>query len=142
MAWSPAIVQHAGNGAVLMMGYMNREALAATTATGRVTFWSRSKGRLWTKGETSGSLPRCPQHRRRLRPRHSIDIGGALGTRLPSGHGDLLGTGRAAVRLAQRLAFLSKLEHIIEQRIADPPTGQLYREASGGRRATHCAESR
>ena len=50
----PAIVQDASSGAVLMLGYMNREALAATEATGRVTFWSRSKGRLWTKGETSG----------------------------------------------------------------------------------------
>ena len=51
----PAIVQDAGSGAVLMLGYMNREALAATEASGRVTFWSRSKGRLWTKGETSGN---------------------------------------------------------------------------------------
>src|ERR1700735_3537317 len=50
----PAIIQDASTGAVLMLGYMNREALAATEATGRVTFWSRSKGRLWTKGETSG----------------------------------------------------------------------------------------
>lgn len=50
----PAIVQDADSGAVLMMGYMNREALNATQKSGRVTFWSRSKGRLWTKGETSG----------------------------------------------------------------------------------------
>src|SRR5277367_3239858 len=50
----PAIVQDAQNGAVLMMGYMNREALEATMSSGRVTFWSRSKGRMWTKGETSG----------------------------------------------------------------------------------------
>jgi phosphoribosyl-ATP pyrophosphohydrolase/phosphoribosyl-AMP cyclohydrolase len=50
----PAIVQDARSGAVLMLGYMNRAALAATQASGRVTFWSRSKGRLWTKGETSG----------------------------------------------------------------------------------------
>ena len=50
----PAIVQHADNGAVLMLGYMNREALAETLASNRVTFWSRSKQRLWTKGETSG----------------------------------------------------------------------------------------
>ncbi|HWY93568.1 MAG TPA: phosphoribosyl-AMP cyclohydrolase, partial [Steroidobacteraceae bacterium] len=48
----PAIIQDANSGAVLMMGYMNREALAATQTTGRVTFWSRSKGRLWTKGES------------------------------------------------------------------------------------------
>jgi phosphoribosyl-ATP pyrophosphohydrolase/phosphoribosyl-AMP cyclohydrolase len=51
---APAVVQDAGSGAVLMLGYMNREALAATANTGRVTFWSRSKGRVWTKGETSG----------------------------------------------------------------------------------------
>ena len=51
----PAIVQDAAGGAVLMLGYMNREALAATQASGRVTFWSRSKRRLWTKGETSGN---------------------------------------------------------------------------------------
>lgn len=50
----PAIVQDAGNGRVLMLGYMNAEALAATTASGRVTFYSRSKQRLWTKGESSG----------------------------------------------------------------------------------------
>src|SRR6202012_3007617 len=50
----PAVVQDAATGAVLMLGYMNPEALAATRNSGRVTFWSRSKGRLWTKGETSG----------------------------------------------------------------------------------------
>ena len=50
----PAIVQDDVDGAVLMLGYMNREALAATQAGGRVTFYSRSKQRLWTKGETSG----------------------------------------------------------------------------------------
>ncbi len=50
----PAVVQDTQDGAVLMLGYMNREALAATQASGRVTFYSRSKQRLWTKGETSG----------------------------------------------------------------------------------------
>jgi phosphoribosyl-ATP pyrophosphohydrolase/phosphoribosyl-AMP cyclohydrolase len=50
----PAIVQDAGNGRVLMLGYMDREALAATLDSGRVSFHSRSRGRLWTKGETSG----------------------------------------------------------------------------------------
>lgn len=51
----PAIVQHADSGAVLMLGYMNAAALAATCDTGRVTFFSRSKQRLWEKGETSGN---------------------------------------------------------------------------------------
>jgi phosphoribosyl-AMP cyclohydrolase len=50
----PAIVQDAGNGEVLMLGFMNREALAKTQATGFVTFFSRSRQKLWTKGETSG----------------------------------------------------------------------------------------
>src|SRR5690606_19603092 len=51
----PAIVQHWRNGEVLMLGNMNREALAATRASGKVTFFSRSRQRLWCKGETSGN---------------------------------------------------------------------------------------
>lgn len=51
----PAIVQDAGTLQVLMLGYMDRAALAATLATGRVTFFSRSRQRAWTKGETSGN---------------------------------------------------------------------------------------
>ena len=50
----PAIVQDACTLRVLMLGYMDRAALAQTLACGRVTFFSRSKGRLWTKGEASG----------------------------------------------------------------------------------------
>jgi phosphoribosyl-AMP cyclohydrolase len=50
----PAIVQDAKNGEVLMLGYMNPEALAKTQETGFVTFYSRSRKRLWMKGETSG----------------------------------------------------------------------------------------
>ncbi|MGN6477096.1 MAG: bifunctional phosphoribosyl-AMP cyclohydrolase/phosphoribosyl-ATP diphosphatase HisIE [Flavipsychrobacter sp.] len=51
----PAIIQDAYTMQVLMLGYMNEEALAQTQATGLVTFYSRSKQRLWTKGETSGN---------------------------------------------------------------------------------------
>ena len=51
----PAIVQDAFDGRVLMQGYMNREALEKTIKTGKVTFWSRSRSELWTKGETSGN---------------------------------------------------------------------------------------
>lgn len=50
----PAIVQHAETGAVLMLGYMDRAALQITIDSKRATFFSRSRGRLWTKGETSG----------------------------------------------------------------------------------------
>jgi phosphoribosyl-AMP cyclohydrolase len=56
----PAVVQDAANGEVLMVGYMNAEALAVTFATGEVAFYSRSRKQLWRKGEQSG-------HRLRLR---------------------------------------------------------------------------
>ncbi|MDF7681371.1 bifunctional phosphoribosyl-AMP cyclohydrolase/phosphoribosyl-ATP diphosphatase HisIE [Enterobacteriaceae bacterium ESL0689] len=52
----PAIIQHAISGEVLMLGYMNQPALRQTEQSGKVTFWSRSKQRLWTKGETSGNF--------------------------------------------------------------------------------------
>ena len=52
----PAIVQDARTGVVLMLGYMNAAALAKTRETGLVTFFSRSKQRLWTKGESSGNV--------------------------------------------------------------------------------------
>lgn len=52
----PAIVQDAISGKVLMQGYMNEEALTKTKESGMVTFFSRSKNRLWTKGETSGNF--------------------------------------------------------------------------------------
>ena len=51
----PAIIQDATTNNVLMLGYMNEEAYKRTVATGKVTFWSRSRKTLWTKGETSGN---------------------------------------------------------------------------------------
>jgi len=116
----PAIVQDAAGGAVLMLGYMNREALAATRASGRVTFWSRSKGRLWTKGETSGNY---------LEVRSiTTDCDGdtLLILARPSGPACHLGTrtcfGETPPRAAaESLAFLDTLQRVIGQRIADPP---------------------
>lgn len=52
----PAIIQDEVSGAVLMLGYMNQEALDVTISTQKVTFYSRTKQRLWTKGETSGNF--------------------------------------------------------------------------------------
>ena len=52
---APAIVQDAASGEVLMLGFMNREALDKTLSTGFVTFFSRTRNQLWTKGETSGN---------------------------------------------------------------------------------------
>ena len=59
----PAIAQQHDSGEVLMMAWMNREAVAETLATGRVCYFSRSRGRLWRKGESSGQV----QHLRELR---------------------------------------------------------------------------
>jgi phosphoribosyl-ATP pyrophosphohydrolase/phosphoribosyl-AMP cyclohydrolase len=52
---APAIVQDADNGEVLMVGFMNREAFDKTLSSGYVTFYSRTRNKLWTKGETSGN---------------------------------------------------------------------------------------
>jgi phosphoribosyl-ATP pyrophosphohydrolase/phosphoribosyl-AMP cyclohydrolase len=118
----PAIVQDAGSGAVLMLGYMNPAALAASRASGRVTFWSRSKGRLWTKGESSG-------HFLQLREiaadcdRDTLLVlaepaGPACHTGAPTCWGE--DAPQAAV---QPLAFLGALERIITERVATRPPG-------------------
>jgi phosphoribosyl-AMP cyclohydrolase len=54
----PAIAQDAATGEVLMFAWMNRESLALTATTGNATYWSRSRGRLWRKGEESGHTQR------------------------------------------------------------------------------------
>ena len=51
----PAVIQDAESGEVLMVGFMNEQALAETRRTGFATFFSRTRGKLWTKGETSGN---------------------------------------------------------------------------------------
>ena len=52
----PAVVQDARTGEVLMLAYMNHESLLRTLSTGRMTYWSRSRGKLWVKGERSGNF--------------------------------------------------------------------------------------
>ena len=63
LAWNadglvPAVAQDARSGEVLMLAWMNRESLERTAATGEATYWSRSRGALWKKGETSGHIQR------------------------------------------------------------------------------------
>jgi phosphoribosyl-AMP cyclohydrolase / phosphoribosyl-ATP pyrophosphohydrolase len=118
----PAIVQDAGSGAVLMLGYMNREALAATLATGDVTFWSRSKGRLWTKGESSGHFLKLKEIAADCDGDTLLITAQALGPACHKGTPTCWGESppRAA---AQQLAFLGFLEQLIAQRIATRPAG-------------------
>lgn len=52
----PAVAQEAGSGRLLMLAWMNREALRLTAETGQAVYWSRSRGRLWRKGEQSGHV--------------------------------------------------------------------------------------
>jgi phosphoribosyl-AMP cyclohydrolase / phosphoribosyl-ATP pyrophosphohydrolase len=116
----PAIVQDADDGAVLMLGYMSREALAATQSSGRVTFWSRSKRRLWTKGETSGN------HLEVQAIAADCDGDTLLILARPSGPACHLGTrtcfGETPPRpAAQSLGFLDTLQRVIAERIANPP---------------------
>jgi phosphoribosyl-AMP cyclohydrolase / phosphoribosyl-ATP pyrophosphohydrolase len=118
----PAIVQDAQDGAVLMLGYMNRAALQATRTSGRVTFWSRSRQKQWTKGETSGNFLQVQQM--------ALDCDGdclliLARTEGPTCH---LNTrtcwGEQAPHAAtEPLAFLATLERVIEQRIAQRPDG-------------------
>ena len=130
----PAIVQHAGSGSVLMLGYMNRAALAATLERSRVVFFSRSKRRLWEKGETSGNFLQL------IELRADCDADTLLVAALPAGPVCHTGAascfGDAALTAAAPLSFLLELEQLIAQRIAESPEGsytaRLY--ADGVRR--------
>ena len=118
----PAIVQDAGNGAVLMLAYMNAEALAQTLATARVTFWSRSKRRLWTKGETSGHFLELVDVAADCDGDTLLVLANPLG---PACHtGTPTCWGENAPRAAgEALGFLGRLDQIIRRRIADRPEG-------------------
>lgn len=117
----PVIVQHAGSGAVLMLGYMNREALRATLERRRVVFFSRSKQRLWEKGETSGNTLEVEA------VRSDCDRDTLLISAWPRGPVCHTGTrtcfGDGPLTAAERLSFLAALERIIAQRIAARPEG-------------------
>jgi phosphoribosyl-AMP cyclohydrolase / phosphoribosyl-ATP pyrophosphohydrolase len=126
----PAVIQNARTGQVLMLGFMNEAALRLTLEQKRVTFFSRTKNRLWTKGETS---------------HHYLDVvsvaadcdrDSILVTVHP--HGPTCHTGAAscfdptAPIEATEFAFLSELQAIIAQRVAAQPessyTARLWRE--------------
>jgi phosphoribosyl-ATP pyrophosphohydrolase/phosphoribosyl-AMP cyclohydrolase len=117
----PAIVQHARSGRVLMLGYMNEAALVETLRRGRVVFFSRSRGQLWLKGETSGNYLDLVQV--------STDCDGdsLLVLAQPTGPTCHKGTescfAEARRTDAERFAFLGLLEATIEARIADQPEG-------------------
>ena len=112
----PVIVQHHRTLQVLMLGYMNREALEATLASGNVTFYSRSRQTLWEKGETSGNT---------LRVQHiaaDCDNDTLLVLAYPAGPTCHLGT-ESCFRDDAPKATLPALEAVIVSRFANPPAG-------------------
>ena len=117
----PAVVQHAGSGAVLMLGYMNRDALFATLTGRRVVFFSRSRGKLWEKGETSGHSLELEEIRR------DCDHDALLIRAWPRGPVCHLGDGSCFGDPPQiesdALRFLATLEALIEDRDLQRPAG-------------------
>lgn len=121
----PAIVQDAFDGRVLMQGFMSRDALEATIKTGQVTFWSRSRQELWTKGETSGHSLNLKQ------VIADCDNDCLLVLATPSGPVCHLNTPtcfdcEGAEQPA--LQFLAELESVIRQRDEDRPPGSYTTE--------------
>jgi len=116
----PAIVQDSLDGRVLMQGYMNEDALAVTLESGKVTFWSRSQGKLWTKGETSGNtLDLVEVH-------VDCDRDSLLVSARPEGPTCHLGFDTCydgEGKVTPELAFLAELERVIADRDNNRPAG-------------------
>jgi phosphoribosyl-ATP pyrophosphohydrolase/phosphoribosyl-AMP cyclohydrolase len=121
---APAIVQDATDGRVLMLAWMDAEALAATVATGEVHFHSRSRGRLWRKGETSGNVLRL------VEVAADCDADALLVKAVPVGPTCHRGTrscfdpdGSPAERTTQGFGWLETLWSVIALRVAERPAG-------------------
>jgi len=116
----PAVVQHAFDGRVLMQAFMNREALAQSLKTGQVTFWSRSRNALWTKGETSGN------HLQLVSMHADCDRDSLLIMAQP--HGPTCHRGSDTcfddeTVVAPGMAFLAHLQRLVAQRDQERPAG-------------------
>jgi phosphoribosyl-AMP cyclohydrolase / phosphoribosyl-ATP pyrophosphohydrolase len=117
----PAIVQDAGSGRVLMLGYMNPEALRRTLAEGQVTFFSRSRNQLWTKGETSGHVLQVVQVSADCDHDTILVLADPVGPTCHKGTPTCFAD--AQEPLATRVSFLATLQATIAQRIAESPEG-------------------
>ncbi|MBN8895828.1 MAG: bifunctional phosphoribosyl-AMP cyclohydrolase/phosphoribosyl-ATP diphosphatase HisIE [Rhodanobacter sp.] len=116
----PAIVQHWLSGEVLMLGYMNADALVQTQADGRVTFYSRSKQRLWMKGESSGNVLALKSIR--------LDCDADTLLIQAEPHGPTCHTGTSScfgdsADVRPPLGFLAELDALVAQRHVERPTG-------------------
>ncbi|GAB4440995.1 MAG: bifunctional phosphoribosyl-AMP cyclohydrolase/phosphoribosyl-ATP diphosphatase HisIE [Chloroflexi bacterium OHK40] len=132
----PAIVQHARSGEVLMLGYMNEEALRLTHETGLVTFWSRSRQAIWRKGETSGHLLRLVAMRQDCDGDALLVLAEPAGPTCHTGerscfHRDL--AGQPATTAAPPGAILARLADLLHaRREAAPESSYTARLLHGG----------
>ncbi len=116
----PAIVQDAFDGRVLMQAFMNREALVHSLQSGSVTFWSRSRQQLWTKGETSGNTLKL------VAVHADCDSDCLLVMAVPAGptcHRNTDTCFDGEQNTAPQLAFLAYLERLVAQREIERPEG-------------------
>ncbi len=112
----PAIIQDARTGQVLMLGYMNEEAAKTTVSSGKVTFFSRSKNRIWTKGETSGN------HLAYCGAKLDCDRDTILVQAIPAGPACHTGARTCFTdELPTNAGFLAHLDQLVRQRRADMP---------------------
>ena len=112
----PVIVQDACTGKVLMLAYLTEAAFDKTVETGLVTFWSRSRGELWTKGETSGNY----LHLEKMYP--DCDADTLLVTVRPDGPACHRGT-TSCFDTPEEEGFLGKLEDVVRERREQMPEG-------------------
>ena len=112
----PVIAQSV-NGEVLMQAYSNKEALKKTFETGKLTFWSRSRNELWTKGETSGNFLQL------IRLRADCDRDCILATVLPTGPSCHTGSWTCFTTDPQEKSSMGRLYNIIADRFANPKPG-------------------
>ena len=113
----PVIVQDSGTDKVLMLGFMNADAFKKTTSSGKVTLYSRSKKRLWTKGETSGNFLRVEEIL------IDCDRDTLLIKAVPAGPVCHTGSYTCFGEIRSNKDFLSTLEKVIKDRKADPKPG-------------------
>lgn len=116
----PAIVQHWLSGEVLMLGYMNAEALSHTRASGHVTFYSRSKQRLWTKGESSGHVLVLKSIRMDCDADTLLVLAEPHGPTCHNGTSSCFGE---SAEVRPPLGFLAELDALVARRDAERPPG-------------------
>ncbi len=116
----PAIVQDSFDGRVLMQAYMNAEALAYTLDNGKVTFWSRSRDELWTKGETSGNTLELVEIHADCDSDCLLVLARPAGPSCHTGADTCFDTSHPVM---PGLAFLAQLERVIAERYEDRPEG-------------------